>query len=109
MTRAISQAYSAQIRQEHKTLQQDETVLHNADLHRRILESWKQDSPRMWARLQRAELAEPLAFVVQERMWQERDALVKAGMAMTDAREQAERNHLMLEPEGRRPASSPLA
>lgn len=99
MPKAISKAFRTQISQEYKALRQDENVLHNADLHRRILTSWRQDSPEMWQRLQRAELGQKLAYVLQERMWRERDALVKAGMAVTDAREQAERNNLMLEPE----------
>jgi hypothetical protein len=40
-----------------------------------------------------------MAFVCQQRMWAESDRLEKAGMPPTDAREQAEREHLMLEPE----------
>jgi hypothetical protein len=97
--RTISKAFVAKIRREYAALQRDEGVLHNKDLHHRILANWEQESPRMLARLRRRRLDEALAFVVQERMWRERDELVKAGMSAPDAREQAERNHLMLEPE----------
>ena len=72
---------------------------HNLEMHRRILETWRLHSPKMWRSLERNNLAVPLAFVLQQRMWQESKSLREAGMPAPDAREQAERNHLMLEPE----------
>lgn len=94
-----SPEFAAKIRKEYQALKADENLLHNRDLHRRILMTWQQTSPRMWKNLERMGLAEPLAFVLQERMWQESKRLREAGMPVTDAREQAEREHLMLEPE----------
>ncbi len=76
-----------------------EEVIHNKELHRRIVETWERDSPQMVDRLKKQDLLEDLAFVSQERMWQAMDQNLKAGMPVTDAREQAERDHLMLEPE----------
>lgn len=44
-------------------------------------------------------MAPILAYVLQQRTWAEKDKLVAAVMLVTDARGQAEREHLMLEPE----------
>ena len=71
----------------------------NPDLHRQILETWRRDSPKMVARLEKQGTLEDLAFVCQERMWRAAKDNRKAGLPVTDAREQAERDHLMLEPE----------
>ena len=68
-------------------------------LHQRILATWKADSPAMYLRLRTQGVLEAMAFVCQQRMWDEQARLMKAGMPVTDAREQAERQHLMLEPE----------
>lgn len=68
-------------------------------LHERILGTWKRDSPEMYRRLQKCGVLEEMAFVCQMRMWEERDRLLESGMYYTDAREIAEREHLMLEPE----------
>ena len=76
-----------------------EEVIHNPDLHRQILETWRRDSPKMVARLEKQGILEDLAFVCQERMWRAAKDNRKAGLPVTDAREQAERDHLMLEPE----------
>ena len=80
-------------------------------LHQRILATWKADSPAMYLRLRTQGVLEAMAFVCQQRMWQECDRLERSGMPMTDAREQAEREHLMLEPENpqQEPAPSGLA
>ena len=43
-----------------------------------------------------ANLADPLAKVLQARMWLRQEELMRGGMPVTDAREQAEREHLML-------------
>lgn len=95
----LSPAEIKRIRLEYMRLRADEDVLHNRDLHRRILETWRRDSPKMWARLSQLKLAEPLAYVLQERMWQAMNENLRAGLPVTDAREQAEIDHLMLEPE----------
>ena len=76
-----------------------EEVIHNPDLHRQILETWRRDSPKMVARLEKQGILDDLAFVCQERMWRAAKDNRKAGLPVTDAREQAERDHLMLEPE----------
>lgn len=96
---APNPAWVKQIRQEYQRLLDDENVIHNRELHQRILTAWRLESPQMWANLSRAGLTTPLAYVLQERMWTEMDDLQRQGVPVTDAREQAERNHLMLEPE----------
>lgn len=87
------------IKAEYQKYLDNEETLHNQNLHQRILATWKADSPAMYLRLRTQGVLEEMAFVCQQRMWEEMDRLVKAGMAVTDAREQAEREHLMLKPE----------
>lgn len=87
------------IKSERKQYEAEE-VIHNPDLHQQILETWRRDSPKMVARLEKQGILEDLAFVCQERMWRAAKDNRKAGLPVTDAREQAERDHLMLEPEG---------
>ena len=96
---ALSPQWIEQIRQEYQRLLADEDVIHNRDLHKRILAAWRLESPKLWANLSRVGLTTPLAYVLQERMWQEVNEQLRQGVPLTDAREQAERNHLMLEPE----------
>lgn len=86
------------IKSERKQYEAEE-VIHNPDLHQQILEVWRRDSPKMVARLEKQGILEDLAFVCQERMWRAAKDNRKAGLPVTDAREQAERDHLMLEPE----------
>ena len=94
----LSQAEIQRIKAEHqKYLDAGEVV--TVPLHQRILETWKRDSPKMYLRLRSQGVLEAMAYVSQQRMWEESDRLEKAGMPPTDAREQAEREHLMLEPE----------
>jgi hypothetical protein len=95
----INERWREQIQQEYKDLLANEDVIHNQVLHQRILTAWRLQSPAMWSRLQAANLTEALAYVVQQRMWTEEEQLMAAGLPFTDAREQAEREHLMLEPE----------
>lgn len=76
-----------------------EDVQPNKDMHARILATWERDSPQMFTRLSRLGIADDLAFVCQERMWRQATAYRNGGMYFTDAREQAEREHLLLEPE----------
>jgi hypothetical protein len=87
-----------QINQEYQQYQEQE-VLHNQEMHQRILATWRRDSPKMTAELTKLKLMDKMAFVVQERMWLASAENLKAGMPVTDAREQAEREHLLLEPE----------
>ena len=94
----LSQAEIQRIKAEHqKYLDAGEVV--TIPLHQRILETWKRDSPKMYLRLRSQGVLEAMAFVCQQRMWDEQARLIKAGVPVTDAREQAERQHLMLEPE----------
>ena len=94
----LSQAEIQRIKAEHqKYLDAGEVV--TIPLHQRILETWKRDSPKMYLRLRSQGVLEAMAFVCQQRMWDEQARLMKSGMPVTDAREQAERQHLMLEPE----------
>lgn len=87
------------IKAERKRYEDDENLIHNSILHRQILETWRRDSPKMVARLEKQGILDDLAFVCQERMWRASKENRMAGMPVTDAREQAERDHLMLEPE----------
>lgn len=92
----LTKAQLRQIKQEAKRLLADEDVTHNRELHRQILASWREQRPAMWQRLQKERAAEPLAVVLQERMWVQMEALIDAGVQMNEARNQAERDHLML-------------
>ena len=89
----------AKIKAEHQRFLEEEDQLHNTVLHRRILDTWKANSPKMYLRLRTQGALEAMAYVCQHRMWEEEDRLMKSGMPFTDAREIAERDHLMLEPE----------
>lgn len=87
------------IKAEHQKYLDDEETLHNQEMHQRILATWKASSPKMYLRLRTQGVLEAMAFVAQQRMWKEQSLLIRGGMPITDAREQAERAHLMLEPE----------
>ena len=95
----VSKAWRKRIEQEYLDLTSNEEHLHNQMLHKEILATWKQSSPKMYRRLFLAGIVDKLAYVLQERMFQEMDKLMAAGYPPTDARETAERIHLMLEPE----------
>lgn len=88
-----------QIKAERKRYEEDEEVIHNKDLHQYILETWRRDSPKMTQDLEELGILDDMAFVSQERMWRQMDEYLAGGMPVTDAREQAERDHLSLEPE----------
>ena len=49
-------------------------------LHQRILATWKADSPAMYLRLRTQGVLEAMAFVCQQRMWDEQARLI-AGIA----------------------------
>ncbi len=78
---------------------EDEGVIHNREMHHQILATWKRNSPQMTKRLKNLQVLDDMAFVSQERMWQAKDDYQASGISPTDAREIAEREHLMLEPE----------
>ena len=93
----LPQSWVSQIKAEYQQLIEDENHLHNQVLHKQILQEWRADSPKMVKTLELAGILDKTAFVMQARMFQEMDQLIAQGMPITDAREQAERNHLMLE------------
>ena len=102
---AIGQGLSLQmvasIKKERKKYE-DEDVIHNREMHHQILATWKRDSPQMTKRLRNLQVLDDMAFVCQERMWQANDDYRASRMSPTDARETAEKEHLMLEPESLR-------
>lgn len=65
----------------------------------RMLQTWAEQRPDMLARLDSAGIARDLAQVLDYRMWKTGRAYMKAGMSMAEARAQAEREWLLLEPE----------
>lgn len=89
---------TAQIKAERKKYEAEE-VMHNRELHQQILSAWEQDSSKMVERLKKLGILDDLAFVSQERMWRRAKELRQSGLPVTDAREMAERETLMLEPE----------
>jgi tartrate dehydratase alpha subunit/fumarate hydratase class I-like protein len=90
-------SWASQIKAEYQRLAEDENHLHNQLLHKQILQDWKTASPHMVKTLELTGILDQTAFVMQARMFQEMDELIAQGMPVTDAREQAEKNHLMLE------------
>lgn len=64
-----------------------------------VLESWKVHRPKMYAALEAHKAAVPLAHVLLERAIKSTQAYLLAGMPLSDAREQAEREWLLREPE----------
>lgn len=70
--------------------------IHNRHLHQRILATWNRDYPQAVEQMKRAGILEDMAFVSQERMWDSADLYRKGGMTFSDARQQAEKDHLML-------------
>lgn len=101
-----SQPWRQQIMQQYMALRKNEATIHNTALHKSILATWERDSPKMWANLTKMHLAGPLAYVLQQRMWDRQKELLETGMPVTDAREQAEKELLMLEPEASVPDRS---
>ena len=91
----------ASIKKERKKYE-NEGVIHNREMHHQILATWKRDSPQMTKRLRNLQVLDDMAFVCQERMWQANDDYRASRMSPTDARETAEKEHLMLEPESLR-------
>jgi len=71
----------------------------NLQLQDKMLKTWARLRPKMMLRLRLQGIAKDLAVVLQAAMWDAVDRYEKAGMPPTDARETAEREWLMLEPE----------
>ncbi len=71
----------------------------NLLLDKKIKKAWRILRPKMWARLQQDGTTDDLALIVQVAMWDAMERYEKAGMPPTDAREQAEQEWLMMEPE----------
>ena len=86
------------VKQEAKKLE-DNGEIYSIPLRRQILKAWELYRPEMLVRLNKAGIAEPLANILQARMYATYQTYLKAGMPYTDAREQAEQEWLMLEPE----------
>jgi hypothetical protein len=105
----MDKGFSKRVREKYRKYKEGPELLHNRDLHRRILSAWKQESPVFWKALEAAGLAKEAAFVAQQEMWEEQDRLLAAGMPVTDAREQAERTHLMLGPDLPEPSEGEVA
>lgn len=86
------------VRRESKKLQQDRWLI-GSPLEKDLIAHWRQHSPKMVADLEKKNLLEALAFVLMHQMLDQEKAYLKAGMPLTDAREQAERDWLLKEPE----------
>ena len=99
--KGLSLQMVASIKNERKKYE-NEGVIHNREMHHQILATWKRDSPQMTKRLRNLQVLDDMAFVCQERMWQANDDYRASRMSPTDARETAEKEHLMLEPESLR-------
>ena len=88
----------------------DQEIGFTVPLDKQIKATWRINRPKMWARLVKQGLVDDLALVLQTAMWDAMDRYLKAGMPPTDAREQAEMEWLMLEPEEEEdPANNPWA
>lgn len=93
-------AWAESVRAKYQAFMADEDNNgYNTTLHQEILDNWKANSPKRWAKLQKWNLAEEQAILCQVAMWEMSDNLEKAGYPYTDAREVAERECLMLTPE----------
>jgi|GEM_PF-6363780 len=92
-----SESWDAQIQEEYERYLNDDDTIHNRIIHQDIINIWKSNSPRMYQRLDAKGMLEAVAYVSQQRMWEAMDDYLEAGYSITDAREQAERDHLMLE------------
>lgn len=74
--------------------------MHNWILHERIVAAWQMYHEEMWRELQRLGIGKEFAVVQQNRMWRENDLLEAGGMPPNEAQKIAEREHLMLAPDG---------
>lgn len=99
---------ATQIRMRAKEIR-DQEIGFSVPLDKQIKRAWEINRPRMWSRLVTQGLVNDLALVLQTAMWEASDRYLKAGMPPTDAREQAEMEWLMLEPEDESPENDPWA
>ena len=99
MASSLDPDWVKEIRRCAANLRASEETLTNQEVHAWICSTWANGSPAMMAQLEVANLVDDLALVLQERMWNRQAELLKAGFSVTDAREQAEREELMLDPE----------
>lgn len=96
-TNPDSKTFAAWVRRESKALAEDWPM--GSRDEKKLLESWGTQRPQMLADLRRLGVAEELAHVLRNREGEAVRELLKARMGPTDAREQAAREWLMLEPE----------
>jgi hypothetical protein len=68
-------------------------------LESRVLRTWERNQPRMMCSLRRWKAAEPLAHVLVDRCIKSERRYLRAGLPPCDARQEAEMDWLMLEPE----------
>lgn len=71
-------------------------VLFLAPVHRDLLARWRKDAPEATARLRQAKVLKAAAIVLWDRFRKTEAANLQAGMAPTDAREDAESAWLTL-------------
>ncbi len=64
-----------------------------------LLRHWQIHRPKMLSELMAAGLAEKFAMVLLEKQYQSMREYLQAGMPPTDAREEADREWLLMEPE----------
>lgn len=93
------QRTARQIKERAAAMRMDPNRSVTLPLHERILKTWQQERPAMWAELQKAGVADDAAYLAQQEMWDRQEELLDAGMNVTDARELAEQEHLLLTPE----------
>lgn len=109
MNKLITAKWANEIRAEHQQMvETGEEFGPKHPMMEHLLERWESGSPKLWRNLKRMDLVEPLAQVLLSRMYQRMTELERSGMPPTDAREQAEREILMLEPEQEQEAENGL-
>ena len=77
----------------------DDVMPMGSPTQRQMLGFWKLHRPKMWAQLNRLGITRELAHVLDEKCQETIDKNLAAGMYSTDAREEAEKDWLLLEPE----------
>lgn len=70
--------------------------LMGSPLERTVIASWRQDSPKAVAEFEELGILEVAAFVLVDKMLEAQRENLKAGMPLTDAREQAYADWLYL-------------
>ena len=110
MNKLITAKWANEIRAEHQQMvESGEEFGPRHPMMEHLLARWESSSPKLWLNLKRMNLVQPLAQVLLHRMYQRMTDLERAGMPPTDAREQAEREILMLEPEQEQEQENGLA